>query len=163
MKIGIISDTHNNTANLKAAVERFKKDGIQIVIHCGDLTNPEELDWLDGFQVIFTYGNGDYDPDEIHRRLIAANPASTAAYKYEGEFDSLFIGVTHGHLENFLDEMASSNKFDFIFRGHSHHRKEELVGRTHMINPGALGGLFHEERSYCILDTGTRQVEFVML
>ena len=163
MKIGIISDTHNNTANLRIAVKRFKKEGIKTVIHCGDLTNPDELEWLEGFQVIFTYGNGDYAPEEIRHKLVAANPASTAAYKYEGEFDSLFIGVTHGHLDNFLDEMVHSSKFDFVFRGHSHSRKEETVGRTHVINPGALGGLFREERSFCILDVDTRQVEYILI
>ena len=43
MKIAIISDTHDNLANLKKAIDWIKKEKIKIVIHCGDIFKPETI------------------------------------------------------------------------------------------------------------------------
>ena len=43
MKIAIISDTHDNLANLKKAVDWIKKQKIGTIIHCGDIFKPETL------------------------------------------------------------------------------------------------------------------------
>ncbi len=59
MKIGIISDTHNNVENLHKALNRLRQEDVVTIFHCGDLTDPATARLLDGFQVYFTYGNGD--------------------------------------------------------------------------------------------------------
>jgi len=41
MKIGVMSDTHDNLSNLISAVDTFRRLGIDTVIHCGDLNSPE--------------------------------------------------------------------------------------------------------------------------
>jgi len=43
MKIAIISDTHDNLENLKKFLDFAKKEKIDVLIHCGDVTNGETL------------------------------------------------------------------------------------------------------------------------
>ena len=43
MKIAIISDTHDNVATFKKAVDLIKKEKIKTIIHCGDIFKPEKL------------------------------------------------------------------------------------------------------------------------
>ena len=44
MKIGIVSDTHNNLRNVQRIVELFNASGVERVIHTGDITQAKTLD-----------------------------------------------------------------------------------------------------------------------
>ena len=47
MKIGLISDSHNETKMLKYVANMFECLGIDTVIHCGDVTDAKEINvWL---------------------------------------------------------------------------------------------------------------------
>ena len=43
MKIGVLSDTHDNLVNIRKAVEIFSKNGVEAVIHAGDFCSPFTL------------------------------------------------------------------------------------------------------------------------
>jgi len=45
MKIGILSDVHANVYALKTVLEQLKREGIEIILHAGDLVgyNPTLL------------------------------------------------------------------------------------------------------------------------
>ena len=47
--------------------------------------------------------------------------------------------------------------------GHTHRRRDQTIGRTRVINPGALGGVRWQRRSFCILDLATGEARFVKL
>jgi uncharacterized protein len=51
-----------------------------------------------------------------------------------------------------VNRWAKSGEFDFIFYGHSLRRTDNLVGKTRVINPGALGGPRYQSRSGFLLD-----------
>jgi uncharacterized protein len=40
MKIGIISDTHDDIENVRRAIDIFNKEQVQYVIHAGDYVSP---------------------------------------------------------------------------------------------------------------------------
>ena len=40
MKIGIISDTHDNLSQIKKAVEIFNQEKVELVLHAGDFVSP---------------------------------------------------------------------------------------------------------------------------
>lgn len=46
--------------------------------------------------------------------------------------------------------------------GHNHLRYEERVGKTLLLNPGAIQGN-KESASYCVYDTETNSVDFIEL
>ena len=70
MKIGILSDTHNNNSNTLAALNVFRQRAITQLIHCGDVTRSEMLDLFAGFQLTLVEGNGD-DPVRLRLALQA--------------------------------------------------------------------------------------------
>ena len=55
------------------------------------------------------------------------------------------------------------HKCEYIFHGHTHRRRDEVVHGTRIINPGALGGMSREHYSFCIVDLGLEDVEFIRL
>ena len=44
--IAIISDSHDNLANLEEFLKQAKKYKVGTIVHCGDVTTPECLEWL---------------------------------------------------------------------------------------------------------------------
>jgi len=163
MKIGLISDTHNNLTNLQTALSAFRAESISTLIHCGDITSPETASSLGGFRVIHVVGNGDYASGEIRRVLLDLNPLSSSALTFSGEIDRVFLAAAHGHLPHQIEQLAASGRFQYIFCGHSHRRRDELTGATRILNPGSLGGLKAEDRSVCVLDLATGQARFIYL
>ena len=47
MKIGLISDSHDNIYNMKKSVNIFNTLGVEYVIHAGDIIAPFSLKILD--------------------------------------------------------------------------------------------------------------------
>jgi putative phosphoesterase len=160
MKIGVLSDTHNNLQNLRAALEVFGREGLDTIIHCGDLTEVEIARAIQGFRVICVLGNGDIASGEIRAALLAHNPENTVGMVYTGRIGEARIAATHGHLPGSVDELVRSGEYDYVFKGHSHQHKDERIGFTRLINPGALGGLHREDRQVCIVDLETGKVVF---
>jgi predicted phosphodiesterase len=71
--------------------------------------------------------------------------------------------MTHGDNEGFLDGLIGSGKYAYVLHGHTHRRRDQTVGSTRVINPGALGGMRRERRSLCILDLTTARARFLKL
>lgn len=146
MRILVISDSHGNTARLKHTLGFAEKSGVGAIIHCGDWDTPEAIDVFKGSEINVhgVLGNADINP-------IFFNPSFLKL-----ELGGRKIGVCH-----FLGkakEMARSGEFDIVFHGHFHRRKEEVVGNTAVVNPGALTGL---KPSCAVYDTDKNTVEFI--
>lgn len=162
MKLGILSDTHNDTANTRRALELLRERGAERLIHCGDLTTPEIVELFDSWQVDIVTGN----MDRAHRMLEnAAFGLGTATFgdTFTAEIDGVRVAATHGHYEGLLDELIRSGLYAYVFHGHTHRRRDEQIGETRVINPGALGGTRRQSRSFAVLDTSSGQLEFVEL
>ncbi len=163
MRIGLLSDTHNNQANLQVAVFQLRQAGIELVFHMGDVTSPETLRELAGFQVIHVHGNGDLDTQLMREKLQTMHPRSASQPVWTGDLDGVSIAATHGHMLQSLDALITSGKYAYVFKGHSHRRQDEQIGPTRLINPGSLGGLKVQERSFAILDITSGDLQFVLL
>ncbi|HDY74176.1 MAG TPA: YfcE family phosphodiesterase, partial [Euryarchaeota archaeon] len=61
MLLGIIADTHDNLGAIDAALEIFRDQGVELVIHAGDLISPfaaaKFSDYQGRFKAVF--GNND--------------------------------------------------------------------------------------------------------
>ena len=68
------------------------------------------------------------------------------------------ILVIHGDDGYGLRMAIKSGEYDYVFTGHTHRVRDEKVGNTRVINPGALGGAFYEPRSIAYLDLETDQL-----
>lgn len=163
MRIGIISDTHDRQMNLKIALEHLRQEGIDTLIHCGDLTTTATAELLTGFTVFYAAGNGDAAWGEVVEQLRRANPASRGGLMLTIDLDGQTCMVLHGHQPGKISELAASGRYRMIFHGHSHVPRDEWIHGTRVINPGALGGLNQAARSYAILDTINGKLEFITI
>jgi predicted phosphodiesterase len=71
--------------------------------------------------------------------------------------------MIHGDNEKVLGNLISSGKHAYVFHGHTHRRRDQTIGHTRVVNPGALGGTRRQSRSFCILDLATGEMRFVKL
>lgn len=160
MRIGILSDTHNRTGSLRNALAYLNANGIDTLFHCGDVTSIETARIMAGFTVHYVFGNADVDPDSIRELLISANPASTGGIIFTGELDGVPVAATHGHLTGQILSLTASGKYKYVFQGHTHFQKDEMIGSTRMINPGALGTFHNGGRTLGVLDLQTGSLEY---
>ena len=105
MKLGLLSDTHNDTGNLQKAVSIFNDYEIDLLIHCGDVTSIKLLQWLKALPMILTFGNGDIANGEMKTMIMQFNPDNFAAYSFQGKIGDKQIGVTHGHIKEIMEGM----------------------------------------------------------
>ncbi len=161
MRIGVLSDTHNNVKNTEAALEYFRGAGITRLFHCGDITGMGTVLLFAGFEVTFVQGNGDYARDEIVTGMLAIGGQRVLPARWSGTVGGRRIGMAHGDSHGVLYDLIRDGKHDYVFHGHSHRRRDETVGRTRVINPGALGGKRDQSRSVAVVDLEAGSVEFV--
>jgi uncharacterized protein len=163
MKIGILSDTHNNLTNLQTALIFFRRENVDLLIHCGDISSPETAAALGEFRVIHVTGNNDYASGAIHEVLLGLNSQNYSASSFKGEIGGVKIAVIHGHQPGSVQEFVATGEFAYVFTGHSHQRRDTQIGPTRVINPGSLGGLKPEKRSIYILDLDHREGNFYLI
>jgi putative phosphoesterase len=161
MKIGIVSDTHDNLGLAEKAVEFFENEEVEKVFHCGDMVAPFTAELFDGdfdFHAVRGNNDGEWNLKETVEDF-GAFYNNTA----ELEFDGNKIAVYHGTEEEIVEGLVEK-KYDYVFRGHTHRRKTEVHGETVEINPGGikLPGQ-KEDFSVAILNTETGDIDFTEL
>ena len=160
MKIGVISDTHDDLQSLEKALEILEAEGVTKILHCGDVCGPHLIRALMGFDVWISQGNMDR-----HLGLAQAVEATLGrgrlAWFQRPTLDGYPLAMVHGDNEEALANLVTCGQYAYVFHGHSHRRRDQTVGRTRAINPGALGGRRWQSRSFCILDLATGRVRFV--
>ena len=75
--------------------------------------------------------------------------------------DGYAIAALHGH-DGLLGAIHSGEQ-RYVLHGHTHARRDQRIGPTRVINPGALGGTHRETRSVAILDVAADALRFIEL
>ena len=67
MRIGIVSDTHNNLKNVAKIVELFNSARVDRVIHTGDVTQAKTIHAFAGLEAPLwgVFGNNDQERDSL--------------------------------------------------------------------------------------------------
>lgn len=141
MKIGIISDTHDQIGRVKKAVKIFSRKQIAMLIHCGDIVSPFMLQFFKELRcpIKFLFGNNTGD---IMLHLKYAGAAGLTDYEF-GTFFSLElngrkIAVYHGEHPEITAALVNCSDFDGVFTGHDHISRIEKKGNVLLVNPGTL-------------------------
>jgi putative phosphoesterase len=158
--IGILSDTHEHAEITAASVALLRARGAQFFIHCGDVGSEQVLDQLAGLPCAFVFGNCDWDRDQLERY------AANIGVACHGVFADLELGgkrfaVLHGDDSHLRERLLIAQGHDYLLQGHTHVRLDDRVGRTRIINPGAL--FRAREKTVALLDTATDQLEFLVV
>ncbi len=155
-----MSDSHDRKEFIEKALRAFRERGISVVFHCGDLTSPEMIPLFEGWELYLAQGNMDVHPDAIRRALEEIPGPRFGFYgrSWEGEQAGKRIALCHGDDPSRLKEYLWRQDLDYVFHGHTHHPRDERVGKTRVINPGA-----HNTGTVCVVDLAEDTVEFLEL
>jgi len=162
MKVGIISDTHDNLHHLETALEILETERVTKILHCGDVCGPKVIQALAGFDVRIAQGNMDRHVG-LAQAVEETLGSGRLAWLHRPTLDGRPVAMIHGDSEEVMGNLITSGRYAYVFHGHTHRRRDQTIGRTRVINPGALGGMRRQSRSFCILDLATGKVRFVEL
>ena len=133
--LGLLSDTHGEVERAAQAVALLRAAGAELLLHLGDVGTEEVLEELVGSDVRVVFGNC----DDVHLLTAHARRLDIAVDHPIGrlEIAGRRIAFTHGHLPRLVDQ-ALRDGVDWLFHGHTHERRDERLGATRVVNPGAL-------------------------
>ena len=161
--VGILSDTHDNLAQAEAAVSRFNKEGVELVLHAGDYVAPFMIGTLKDLVAPMTgvFGNNDGD----HALLLAKcseYPHLTIAGPFARiEEGGVSIGLMHGHDRRLFETLCSCSALDVLVYGHTHKPEVRRQGPLLIINPGEVYGHLTGKSTIAVLDTKSRKVRIL--
>ncbi|HSG87689.1 MAG TPA: YfcE family phosphodiesterase [Pseudomonadales bacterium] len=159
MRIGVVSDTHDNLKNVARIVALLNDAAVDAVIHTGDISQPKTLDVLAGLDAPLhgVYGNNDVGERRALEAAAARHGFRFADPPLELHWHGRRIIVVHDPLE-FDGHLAGHH--DFALHGHTHRRRLERAGDTLIFNPGECAG--HMQGLNCIgivdLTAGTAEL-----
>jgi len=158
--LGIISDTHENEKATKKAVALFRKNKADLVVHCGDIISPAMIELFEGLNMKFVFGNNDGEEKGLNAQ---AKKFGFEEITHEKEFEcnGRKFYVYHGTNEDKLGAAIKSNKYDYVLTGHTHVKRDEKIGNTRVINPGALFRAY--PYTVALLDAEKDELEFIKI
>ncbi len=140
MVLGVMSDTHGNSALMHAAAEAMtQRFGAEAIFHLGDdYADGAELR-LSGYTVHLVPGLWcpEYQNSRVPKRFVAA-------------YDGITISGAHAERDLRYTERAAA----IVLTGHTHKAEILLLGRSLYVNPGHLKALISKDMpaSYALIE-----------
>jgi uncharacterized protein len=156
MRLGILSDTHDELSRTQLAV-RMLSDAL---IHYGDLASPPIVAALAVLPCWFVFGNHDADSVPALQRAAAEYGPVCLGWGGMIELSGRRIGVAHGHMTTDLRRVLAEQP-EFLFSGHSHFPSDVLAGSVRRINPGALHRA--DEFTIAMLDLASNELQVMRI
>ena len=158
MRIGILSDTHDQLERTRRAVESLIREGAEVLIHCGDLSQSEIVRICSVEPCYFVFGN--HDSDNVPALREAAREFGAMCLEWGGvvELGGKRVGVTHGHMRIDMKRVLAGQP-DYLLFGHSHVADDCRDGTIRRINPGALHRA--DEFTVAVLDLESDELKFI--
>ena len=156
MRIGMMSDSHDNLHAIRRAVEYCNREGLNAVLHAGDLVAPftarEMLKLTMPLHIVF----GNNDGERLGLKSAYGDRIHVPPYRLR--LDGKKVVLLH-EPDN-LDAVAESGFFDLIVYGHTH-EVDIRRGKTLVVNPGELGGWLTGKSTMAVWDTESGEVQVV--
>jgi putative phosphoesterase len=163
MKIGIISDTHDNMTNIRKAVSLFDSRGVEAVLHGGDFCSPFTLGEFKpladrGVKMYAVFGNNDGD-----KILLTERGGGFCTFR-----DGVYVLTLDGrrivlmHYPDVAEDLFKAATFDLVIYGHNHRVRLEGSERK-LLNPGTCSGYLVDKATIALAETRDMAVEIVSL
>src|SRR4051812_44919795 len=98
MRLGILSDTHDQLARTRSAVRLLLDEGAEVLAHCGDVTGPDVVAACSVLPCYYTFGNHDADGVPILGRAIDAAKGVCLGWGGEVTLAGKRVALAHGHM-----------------------------------------------------------------
>ncbi len=159
MKIGVISDTHDNVPKIEAAIRHFNNTGVGAVLHCGDFVAPFALLPFRELKpkLYLVYGNNDGEKKGL-RALAAEHGWTLGDMPMEVELAGRKIVMLHE--PDRVEGLRRAARHDVILYGHTHRPRASHEGGRLTLNPGEGGGWLSGKATVAVVDLETLTAEF---
>lgn len=138
MRIGVVSDTHNQLGNVERIVELFNAAGVARVVHTGDITQAKTLAALSQLRMPL---HGVYGNNDLEREALESAAARFGMHLSDPPLRLQWAGrkitVVHDPLD-ITPEMPAAN--NFVLHGHNHRTVLERRENCLVFNPGECAG-----------------------
>lgn len=152
MKIGVVSDTHNNLKNIEIIINLFNDENVPIVIHTGDISNANTLEKFSKLnsKLIGVYGNNDRNESGLKEVAERNN------FQFEEPPRRLSLldrEIVIFHEPDNIDQFLSENKLiNVVLYGHTHRYENKTKNGVLYFNPGESAGMQKGSNAIGILD-----------
>jgi uncharacterized protein len=139
MVIGILSDTHDQLANIDKSVAYLRGKKAEHVLHAGDFIAPfavKPLAKLD-CPVTAVFGNNDGERTGIRNAMGDWGTVTPRVARLELEGRRILLV----HEPDLVEEAALSGLYEVVVYGHTHEAGIREVRKTLIVNPGSAGGV----------------------
>ena len=165
MKIGVLSDSHDNLIKIRKAVKLFLKAGIGAIIHAGDFCSPFFFQEVQDLKAICpgmyaVFGNNDGD-----RLLLSQKGSGFCEFKdavFTMEIDGRKVVVMH--YPDIAESLYRTGDYDLVIFGHTHHPIQRGDTKK-LLNPGACSGYLSPggRATIALFDTTDMGIEILTL
>ncbi len=152
MKIGVVSDTHNNLKNIEIIINIFNDEKVPIVIHTGDISNANTLEKFSKLnsELIGVYGNN--DRNELGLKEVAKKN-NFQFQEPPRRLNLLDREIVIFHEPDNIDQFLSENKMvNVVLYGHTHRYENNTKNGVLYFNPGESAGMQKGSNAIGILD-----------
>jgi hypothetical protein len=152
LRIGVVSDTHDQMRNVARIVELLNAARVDRVIHTGDITQPKTLHALARLEapLLGVYGNNDRMRYELE--TAAARHAHTFVDPpLRLELAGRRIVVVHDPYDLELEARLASGS-DLVLHGHNHRYIAEHRHGALVFNPGECAGWLTGHNAVGVVD-----------
>jgi len=159
MRIGVISDTHDNLPKIERAVEIFNERGVELVLHAGDFISPFTANAFKGLKckLIGVFGNNDGEKFGLKARFEGIGEISEDVRELEAGGRRIVVM----HKELLVEPLAKSGLYDLVVYGHTHKADVRRVNGTLVVNPGEAGGWLYGRSTIAVVDLERMEAEII--
>ena len=164
MRLGLISDTHDNVPKIREAILQLNEHEVDLVLHAGDYISPfTAKPYADlKAKMIGVYGNNCAEREKLREVYTAVGKEIVGNFA-EVEAGGRRIALLHGHDDALLSSIIAHGDYDAVVHGHDHKTKIEKRGATLVVNPGEVCGYVTGRSSFAVLNTLGPTVEIIDL
>lgn len=134
---GLVSDSHGRVESTRAAANLLHSFEVSEVIHCGDIGTADVVRALSSWPTHYVFGNCDH---ELSALRTAIEEAGGTCHERFGtlQIEERSVAFLHGDDTQLMVETISGGEYDLVCHGHTHVAAQKTVGKTIVLNPGAL-------------------------
>lgn len=157
MKIGVLSDTHDHLDRLKNAIDLFRGEQVDALLHAGDFVAPFVIPVLAGLgkPVYGVFGNNDGERLGLlaaFRRLGPLNQPPMPLMLNK-------VRILLMHEPVLIESLARSGDYDLIVYGHLHQAEARREAETLILNPGECCGWSTGRGQVAVVDLDAEPLE----
>lgn len=160
MRIGVVSDTHNNLRNVRRIVEIFNEAAVDRVVHTGDITQAKVLAAMSELEapLFGVFGNNDQERDSLeasaeeHGHVFVDPPLEVAWHDRR-------VVVVHEPPQLMTLDVGP---YALALHGHTHLRRVERERGQLVFNPGESAGHMKGHNAVGVVDLATLEPEILL-